>query len=286
MGSPCALSFYCTSQQQFESVVERCIARVNQLEDRYSRFKPDSLLSQINRSAGSGEYFHLDSEFRALLLYADTAHTISEGLFDITSGVLRNVWDFKQNKIPALDNIAQTLSLVGWSKVILQENKFSLPIRGMEVDLGGIVKEYAADVLVGLAKENNLRHGLVDLGGDIAVVGPHPDNSPWQVAISHPLDPSSAIATIPLLSGALASSGDYQRFIMIDNEKYCHILNPKTGWPVKGFAAVSVWAPECVVAGTVATTAMLKGESEGEIWLNEVGCHYLTVNQDICVNTK
>jgi thiamine biosynthesis lipoprotein len=284
MGSPCALSFYCCSQQQFEFLVEQCIAKVSQLEDRYSRFKPDSLVSQINNSAGRGECFELDSEFRALLLYADTAYTISDGLFDITSGVLRKVWDFKSHKIPALGDIAQTLNLVGWPKVSSHLNTFSLPIKGMEIDLGGIVKEYAADLLVSLTKKNGLQHGLVDLGGDIAIVGAHPDNSPWQVAISHPQKPSHAIATIPLMSGALASSGDYQRFIVINKERYSHILDPMTGWPVKGFAAVSVWAPQCVVAGTLATTAMLKGEIKGGIWLNEVACHYLTVNQDMFTN--
>ena len=286
MGSPCAISFYCTCSEQFNAIVELCISRINQLENQYSRFKPDSLLSKINNSAGSNQSFHLDNELWALLAYADTAHTISDGLFDITSGVLRKVWDFKQKKIPQLGDIAKTLKLVGWSKITLNQNEFSLPLQGMEIDLGGIVKEYAADVLVGLAIENGVKHGLVDLGGDIAIVGPHPNHLPWQVAISHPQNPSKAIATIPLMSGGLASSGDYQRFIIIDDEKYCHILNPTTGWPVMGFAAVSVWAPQCVVAGTLATTAMLKGEIEGAKWLDEIGCQYLTVDRNMHTKIK
>jgi thiamine biosynthesis lipoprotein len=279
MGSPCAITVYCSCSQQNQSFIELCISRLAQLEDKYSRFKSESLLSQINHSAGNGQTFDLDDEFWALLVYADTAHTISNGLFDITSGVLRKVWDFKLQQIPLLTDISKALELVGWSKIPLDQHKFCLPIPGMEIDLGGIVKEYAADLLVNLARANNLTHGLIDLGGDVAVVGPHPDNSPWQVAISHPQDPSRAIATIPLSSGGLASSGDYQRFIMIDGVKYCHILDPTTGWPVKGFAAVSVWAPQCVIAGTLATTAMLKGDTDGAAWLSEIGCQYLTIDK-------
>jgi thiamine biosynthesis lipoprotein len=152
------------------------------------------------------------------------------------------------------------------------------------VYISGIVKEYAADLVVEMLRQSGINHGLVDMGGDIAVIGPHPDNSPWQVAISDPDFPEQAIATIPLMAGGLASSGDYQRFIVLNDERYCHILNPKTGWPVKGLAAVSVWAPQCVVAGTVATIAMLKGDVEGEKWLQDVGCNYVTVNRSGIVN--
>ena len=279
MGSPCVLHLYCSSPQQFDNAVEKSLAQVKELEDQYSRYSDDSLLSEINRNAGTNKRFQLTDEFWTLLKYADTAYTISDGLFDITSGVLRKVWDFKNKEIPKISNINSILSLVGWPKVTLSRNSFFLPIAGMELDFGGIVKEYAADLLSETLKLAGLQHGLVDMGGDIAVIGPHPSNTPWQVAISDPNEPSQAIAHIPLTSGGLASSGDYQRFIILNNEKYSHILNPKTGWPVKGLGAVSVWAPKCMVAGSLATIAMLKGDGEGDKWLQDVGCNYLTVDQ-------
>jgi thiamine biosynthesis lipoprotein len=285
MGSPCLLYLYCSSKEQFERVASQSVARVNELEANYSRYLADSLLSDINSHAGTDKRFTLTDEFWTLLQYANTAHAISDGLFDITSGVLRKVWDFNNGQPPAIAKIDSTLELVGWSKIVLNQNYFHLPLAGMELDFGGIVKEYAADLVVEMLRQSGINHGLVDMGGDIAVIGPHPDNSPWQVAISDPDFPEQAIATIPLMAGGLASSGDYQRFIVLNDERYCHILNPKTGWPVKGLAAVSVWAPQCVVAGTVATIAMLKGDVEGEKWLQDVGCNYVTVNRSGIVNS-
>jgi thiamine biosynthesis lipoprotein len=280
MGSPCVLHLYCSSREQFERVVSQSVVRLNELEAIYSRYLTDSLLSDINLHAGTSKRFKLTEEFWTLLQYANTAYAVSDGLFDITSGVLRQVWDFKNRQTPDIAKIKSALTLVDWPKIVLDKNNFCLPMTGMELDLGGIVKEYAADLVVKVLRQKGLQHGLVDLGGDIAILGPHPDNSPWQVAISNPCAPNKAIATIPLMAGGLASSGDYQRFIVLDNKKYSHLLNPKTGWPIKGLAAVSIWAPQCLVAGTLATTAMLKGESAGLQWLKAVGCHFLAVSQN------
>jgi FAD:protein FMN transferase len=148
---------------------------------------------------------------------------------------------------------------------------------GMELDFGGYVKEYAADCAVRVCREAGAAHGLADLGGDVALMGPHPDGSPWQVGVRHPRHPEKPIATIEMPAGAIASSGDYERFFEVDGRRYCHILNPKTGWPAGGLSAVSVLAPACVIAGTASTVAMLKGPTEGPAWLEELGLPYLCV---------
>jgi thiamine biosynthesis lipoprotein len=284
MGSSCTLNLYAKSKIHFDDVVILCQQELNRLERKYSRFQADSLISQINSASGSEKKFCLDKEFSALLQYANVAYNISDGLFDITSGVLRKVWDFKNKQAPNTQDINKMLMLIGWEKLPTNFTQFSLPLVGMELDFGGIVKEYAADVIAELIRKNKLRHGLVNLGGDIAVVGPHPDQSPWRISISDPSSPNKPISTISLQSGGLASSGDYERYILLEGTKYSHILNPKTGWPVKGFAGVSVWAPKCVMAGTIATTAMLKGQTEGLNWLKETKCQYLAIDQNLKLN--
>jgi thiamine biosynthesis lipoprotein len=278
MGSPCSLHFYCSDEIEFERVVELCRNQLEHLEAKYSRYRQDSMVSLINEAAGSARCFSLDDEFWRLLQYANVAYQISDGLFDVTSGILRQVWDFKASVIPEQRLIDKTLDKIGWHSVQLNQTAFQLPNLGMELDLGGIVKEYAADVLNLLAKHNNIAHGLIDLAGDIAVIGPHPDGTPWRVAIKNPMAPNSAIAHISLVSGGLASSGDYERCLVLDHKKYSHILNPKTGWPVQGYAAVSVWAEQCVVAGTLATTAMLR-EQQGLAFLRENGAEFVVVDQ-------
>lgn len=285
MGSPCALHIYCHDEQHFATVSALCEQRLEQLEAKYSRYRDSSLLSKINAASGTEKVFRLDDESWLLMQYANTAYQISDGMFDITSGVLRKAWNFNSVKLPEQSQIDKALKLVGWENIQLDIAHFRLPLPGMEIDFGGIVKEYAADALAGLLNQQGVNHGLVDLAGDIAIVGPHPNNQPWQVSIKNPVNPSQAIANIPLSSGGLASSGDYERCIELSGKKYSHILNPNTGWPIHGYAAISVWAPQCVVAGTLATIAMLK-ENEGKAFLQNAGARFVCVDQSGSVFTQ
>jgi FAD:protein FMN transferase len=142
------------------------------------------------------------------------------------------------------------------------------------------VKEYAADRAAVICTEAGFRHGLVDLGGDIKIIGPHPEGSPWVVGIQHPRIADGVMATIDLAHGAIATSGDYERFIIIDDTRYGHILSPRTGMPVRGLAGVSVVAVECVVAGTAATIAILK-EERGPVWLEELGLPHVWMDENL-----
>ena len=146
-----------------------------------------------------------------------------------------------------------------------------LPHAGMELDFGGFVKEYAADRVVALRRERGARHGMVDLGGDLAVIGPHPDGAPWVVGIRDPRAPQTAMASVSLRAGGIATSGDYERAMIVDGVRYTHVLDPRTGSPVTGLRSVSVVADECLIAGTASTVAMLKGAPDGARWLDELG---------------
>lgn len=268
------LSLYASNKRQATAVAKKAIDAINKLESRYSRYVPDSLLTRINESAGDTRGVAVDEETAALLNYSQTCFEQSDGMFDITSGVLRRIWNFRENKLPTDSEVADTLQLIGWDKVIWDESRIVLPLTGMELDFGGVVKEYAADTCATLCRDMGVRHGLINMGGDIHVIGPHPDGSPWKIGIQSPDDPGSIATTVNLKHGGLASSGDYQRSIVIDGKRYGHILNPKTGWPVEGLRAVSVVAPQCLIAGSTSTIAMLKGEA-GKRWLDEVGLPYL-----------
>lgn len=279
MGSVCELQLYAADAAQAQRAGDAVCAEVLRLERVYSRYRDDSLTTRINRSAGDAQGVEVDEETAGLLDYAQQAHALSGGLFDITSGVLRGAWDFKSGRLPAQARIDALLPRVGWTRVRWQRPRIVLPLAGMELDFGGYVKEYAADAAAGVARRHGIAHGLVELGGDIAVIGPHPDGAPWRVGIRHPRTPERALATVELREGGIASSGDYERFIEIDGQRYCHILDPRTGWPVRGVAAVSVIAPQCLVAGTATTIAMLKG-AEGPAWLEELGLPYLCADAE------
>ena len=281
MGSPCEFQLWATDRASAKRVAEAAAAEVGRLEQKYSRYREDSLASRINRSAGSACGVVVDEETAALLDFAATAHHESGGRFDPTSGVLRRVWDFHSGELPNAKEIQETLRLVGWSKIRWERPHLSLPVVGMELDWGGFVKEYAADRVAELCRTLGIESGLVDLGGDLAVIGPHPDGSPWLVGIRNPRDPEQAMARIAVSSGGLATSGDYERFMVVDGERYSHLLDPRTGESFRaGPASVSAKADHCLIAGVTTTIAMLHEQSECEAFLSRVGVSHLGVDKN------
>jgi thiamine biosynthesis lipoprotein len=254
-------------------------AEIERLEAKFSRYREDSLATRINRSAGDLTGVEVDDETARLLDYAATAWRESGGLFDVTSGILRRAWNFRAGRLPSQAEIDALLPAIGWDQVRWRSPVIALPRAGMEIDFGGYVKEYAADLAAATCREHGVRHGLVDLGGDLALVGPHPDGAPWRIGIRDPRAPERALAHIALPSGGIATSGDYERCLVVDGVRYGHILDPHTGWPVRGLASVSVAASACLVAGTLTTVAMLKGGA-GAAWLDRMGARCVHVSED------
>ena len=262
MGSFCEIQFYAESRINAKHVARQLAAEVSRLEKKYSRYRNDSLVTDINQSAGNSLGIRIDSETKLLLEHALACYQQSDGLFDITAGVLNRVWDFKNARVPAQSEIDSLLPLVGLEKLAWRNSRLLLPAK-MEIDFGGIVKEYAADAVANLARRLGVIHGLINLGGDFAVIGPQPDNKAWTVGIVNPKQDKTLMARIDLLNGGLATSGDYEHCFIHQGKRYSHILNPKTGWPCNGLRAVSVAANLCTVAGSISTIAMLKDETEG-----------------------
>lgn len=281
MASDCEVRLTGVAAQQAHTLAALAITEVRRIENKYSRYRADSIVSRINAAAGSGAAISIDAETAQLLAFATQLFALSDGLFDATSGVLRQVWDFKTGRKPTAQQLADVLPHIGWRHVRCNEQTAQLALPGMELDFGGFGKEYAADRAATLLANEGARHGLVNLGGDIRVIGPRADGSPWFMGIRHPraAQNNAVIASIPISSGALATSGDYERFFVDDGQRYCHILNPKTGWPAQHWQSISVIAPACVAAGAMSTTAMLKGRN-AIAFLEGQGVSYLAVDAD------
>jgi FAD:protein FMN transferase len=274
------------SHSEARRVAQAAIADVQRIEAKYSRYLPESVTSRINRAAG-GRAVAIDAETVALLRYADVCHTLSGGAFDITSGVLRQAWDFKRKPphVPSPDELEPVLARIGWTRVEWNDGSIRLPTAGMEIDFGGIGKEYAADRVITICVEAGHAHCLCNLGGDVRAGGPQADGLPWRVGIRHPRQDDAAIALVALEGGAVATSGDYERFFEVEGRRYCHILDPRTGMPVTEWQSVSVIAPLCVVAGSCATIAMLSGGS-AEAFLQQQGHPYVAVHADGSVRLR
>lgn len=267
-----------------ERAARMAIEEVRRIEAKYSRFTSNSVTTAINRSAGKSSYV-CDPETMALLAFASTMFELSGGLFDLTSGVLRKAWKFQNKSVrsnaaslmpPSKEAIAKLLPLVGWEKLKLDDGLIRLPIEGMEIDFGGIGKEYAADRARQILIQEGLDLALIDLGGDLATFGSKPDGSPWSLGIRHPRITDQLLATIPMRSGALATSGDYERSFVSQGIRYCHILNPKTGWPCQYWQSISVAGTACLSCGAFATIAMLL-ESDASEFLGTYDTQWIGV---------
>ena len=277
MACDCEVRIAGMSRRKAEPLAKLAIAEVQRIESKFSRYRAASVVSRINAAAGSGRVVAVDAETAHLLNFAATLHASSDGLFDATSGTLRKAWDFRAKRLPEAAQINALLPLIGWQHVRWRDGRIELPIAGMELDFGGFGKEYAADRAATLLQQQGLSHGMVNLGGDIRLVGPRPDGSPWALGIQHPRDENRLLATLALGSGALATSGDYERCFDIDGVRYCHVLNPRTGWPVRAWRSISVVAPACLAAGALTTVAMLKGDA-ALAFLAGQGVGYLAVD--------
>jgi len=232
------------------------------IEAKYSRYRP-SVVTSINENAGRD--MEVDVETADLLDYALRCYELSDGRFDITSGVLRRLWRFDgSGKIPEESQVEAILKVVGWHRVSWKRPRLRLA-PGMEVDLGGIGKEYAVDRAMVLAQKQADVPLLINFGGDLRVSGPRRDGNGWCVAIEDADRAGASAGLVELSHGAVATSGDTYRRIVADGMYYGHVLDAKTGWPVRGAPrSITVHASTCSEAGLLAKLALLHGSSAEE----------------------
>jgi FAD:protein FMN transferase len=257
MASPCEVLVEAGSEPTARHLAEIVATEAWRIERKFSRYRDDSVVTAINAAAGAP--VTVDDETAGLLAFADRCHQLSGGLFDVTTGVLRQVWRFDgSDRLPSRKQVKALLPLVGWQKVVWEPPVITLP-PGMEIDLGGLGKEYAVDRAAEMVGREASGGALVNFGGDLRAFAP-PAAGHWDVGVESPAREGAAIRTIELAVGGLATSGDARRFLVRHGRRYGHILNPRTGWPVaQAPRSVTVLANSCVEAGFLATLALLQG---------------------------
>ncbi|NNM53081.1 MAG: FAD:protein FMN transferase [Pseudomonadales bacterium] len=262
MASPCEILLESIDHSHVVLSVQRAVAEVKRIEAKFSRYRSDSVISRINQQAGT--ITEVDEETAKLINFAAQAYVMSEGMFDITSGVLRRVWRFDgTDRIPSQAAVKRVSQHVGFNKVRWKPPRLLLAPE-MEIDLGGMGKEYAADIALACLQEDCDVPVLVNLGGDLCC-NRAPTRGGWQIGVEQPDSLQIPVMVLDLVSGALATSGDTHRFLLKNGRRYSHLLNPKTGWPVEGGPrSVTVAAPHCVEAGMLASFALLQGANAEE----------------------
>lgn len=259
MGGPCEVLAECAEEAQARKIIDAVAACAWRIEHKFSRYRSDNIVARINASVGAP--VEVDDETANLLDFAALVHRLSDGMFDITSGVLRRAWTFDGGtRPPEHAALNALLPLVGWSKVQWQRPFITLR-PGMQIDFGGIGKEYAVDQATKRVAQTSDAPALVNFGGDLAVTRPRNGNQAWRVGIEG-IDSAARRASrlVDLAAGALATSGDTYRYVESEGQRLPHILDPRDGWPVRGAPrSVTVAAPTCTNAGMLTTLAMLRG---------------------------
>lgn len=258
MASPCELLLETGDAQLARQLARLAADETHRIERKFSRYRDDSIVHALH--AARGTPFKVDEETARLLDFGAALWRLSEGRFDLTSGVLRRVWRFGPgNALPSAAAVAAQLANVGWQRVSWQSPWLTLP-PDMEIDLGGIGKEYAVDRVADLVAARSAFPVLVNFGGDLRCVGPAPAGGAWQVGVESPDSMGAAVRAVELRAGALATSGDARRAIVSDGRRYGHILDARTGWPPPDAPrSVTVAADTCTQAGSYSTLAILQG---------------------------
>jgi thiamine biosynthesis lipoprotein len=258
MASPCEVLIETDDAKLASEITKIAASEAWRIEQKFSRYRDDNILYQIHHA--EGKRVEVDEELSLLLDFAQQCYQLSNGLFDISSGVLRRIWTFDcSDNVPTHKQSKALLKSIGWQKITWQPPFITVP-KGMEIDLGGLGKEYAVDKAGKLAAEATDEPVLINFGGDLFATQPPHSRDAWHVGIET-IGGSNKTGLIKIKSGGVATSGDEKRYLERDGKRYSHVLNPKTGRSIANAPkSVTVASPTCIEAGFLSTLAMLHGK--------------------------
>jgi thiamine biosynthesis lipoprotein len=289
LGTMCEVQYAADNHRQASEFERTAVGWVNGFEARYSRFRPDSLVSRINAAAGR-EWVEVDAEMESMLKLCDSLHFMTQGILDPTALPLVKAWDYKaaRPQVPDAKEVSRALVLVGWKKVQRAPGKIFLPVEGMSLDFGGFGKEYAVDFVAQLAADRGIKAALVDFGHDLRALGIPPGRPAWHIGLEDPQRPGSTRGSLAVVNRGVASSGDYIRYFEAGGKRYGHIIDPRTGYPVSnGCMQATVIASSCLQAGVLSTTAFVLGALRGIEFIQSIpGAEGLIVSSTARAQTR
>jgi len=268
MGVPFRIVLYAKTELEAKTASDVAFARIKQLNDILSDYDPDSELSKLSRTSGSGQKIKLSDDLWLVLQRAQDLAERSDGAFDVTVGPVVNLWRKarRDKKMPDPDRLAEARQAVGYKNLRLdsKDHTAELLVPNMRLDLGSIAKGFAVDEGLKMLRQRGITSALVAGAGDLAVSEPPPDKKSWRIEIA-PLDAQDAPTKkfVLLKNAALGTSGDLFQRLEIDGKRYSHIVDPHTGIGLTDHSLVNAIAKDCITANTLATTASVLGPEKG-----------------------
>ncbi|WP_235830315.1 FAD:protein FMN transferase [Paenimyroides tangerinum] len=287
MGSSFDVSIVAENEALAENYIQQVFEEVIRIDLLISDWKPNSQISEVNKNAGI-KPVKVDKEVFDLTKRALQFSEITNGAFDITVASMDKIWSFDglMDELPTKEAIQKSIENVGYKNVILNESESTIFLskKGMKIGFGATGKGYAADKGRELMLKLGIKGGIVNASGDLASWGRQPDRKSWLIGLRDPFKNGAILRTFPVRNAAMCTSGDYQKFALIDGIRYSHIINLKTGIPATGLTSVTVLGPEAETANAFSTSIMVLGAEAGLQLLNnypDYACLIITEDNDI-----
>jgi thiamine biosynthesis lipoprotein len=279
MGNRFEISVIGPNEQWNNSKIDLAIQEIQRIEKLLTTFSEESITSQINNNAGI-EPVKVSEEVFSLMERCQMISQITQGAFDISYGSLdKRFWNFdtKMTSLPDIETAKKTVALINYENIILnkENNTVFLKNKGMRIGFGGIGKGYAAEMAKKTLLREGVKSGIVNASGDLSAWGAQENGEPWTIGIANPNHRNDIFSTFKLSDKAVATSGNYEKFVIINNKKYSHTIDPKTGYPVSGIKSVTIIAENAEIADALATPVTVMGIEVGMDFINQlkhIGC--------------
>lgn len=274
MGNQFELSVVTDDGPWADTVIQAGINEIKRIEQLLTTYRDDSETNQVNAFAGI-KPVQVSAETFALIERAQRISGVTQGAFDLSYGsVDKKLWNFdtSANTLPGKETARKMVRLINYKNIVLDKEKSTVYLRekGMRIGFGGIGKGYAADMAKLVMKKMGCTSGVVNASGDLTAWGYQPNGTPWTIGIVNPNASHTAFSYMNVTDLAVATSGNYEKFIMIDGKRYSHTINPKTGLPVTGIKSVTIIAPHAEIADAMATPVTIMGIEAGLFMINQM----------------
>jgi len=273
MGSRFEITVVAKDDSEANQFINLAINEISRIEQLISSWDSKSQTSEINRNAGLSAV-KVDAELFQLIERALHISKLTDGAFDISYASMDKVWVFdgSMTAMPSDEEILKSVEKIGYKNIILDQKKQTvfLKHKGMKIGFGAIGKGYVADKAKALLISNGVASGIINASGDLNAWGKQPDGSPWKVAITNPLNQNKIFAMLPIKNGAVVTSGNYEKRVLLNGKQYTHIIDPRTGYPSTGIVSVTIFAPKAEVADALATSVFVMGKSTGLDRINQL----------------
>lgn len=273
MGSRFEITVVAKDSLQANEYIDTAVEEITRIENLISSWNPNSQTSEINRNAGI-KPVKVDAELFELIERALGISKLTDGAFDISFASMDKIWKFdgSMTQMPTEDEIKNSVAKVGYQNIELDITKHTvfLKHKGMKIGFGAIGKGYAADIAKALLMKKNVSAGIINASGDMNTWGKQPNGEYWKVAIVNPFDKDKAFGLLPILNGAVVTSGNYEKFVTFNGKRYAHIIDPRTGYPTSGILSVTVFAPKAELADALATSVFVMGIEAGIDRINQL----------------